>query len=207
MAKKAVSDYVDGLKDNVNISVLVYGQKGNNTQAGKKESCEGIEEIYYMGPANSTVIKNKIDALHPNGWTPITESLKKAEKILSKTNSKTKHILLLSDGKETCGSEPVSYAKKLKTEGITIDVIGLGVDEKTKIQLNDISISGGGNYISVNNKNDFSTAINNMESRINAGDLSISTNGVNSEIKADGNSIKIQKNDIKVNTPGMDMSF
>ncbi len=205
VAKKSVAKYVKNLKDSVNISVVAYGHKGNSTQAGKKESCEGIEEIYYMGPANASVIDSKVNALKPNGWTPITASLQKAEEILSKSNSKSKSILLLSDGKETCGGDPITYAKKLKTEGITIDVIGLGVDNKTKDQLNSISISGGGKYISANSDKDLFMAVDDMGAKINAGNLSIDLNGNNATIKTGDTKINVNDTKAKIETPNTDI--
>jgi len=138
LAKNAMVKFVDSLKNNVNLSVVAYGHKGNNTQAGKAVSCAGIEEIYYMGAVNANLVKSKVNALNPNGWTPITDSLKKAEVILNSTEGK-KHIVLLSDGEETCGGDPVAYACQLKTKGISVDVIGLDVTGAVAKQLTDIS--------------------------------------------------------------------
>ncbi len=206
VAKNAVADYVESLDDDVSISVVAYGHKGDNTQSGKRESCAGVEEIYYMGSANDSIITTKVNKLNPNGWTPITAALQKAEKILSKTDSKTKHILLLSDGKETCDADPVAYAKELKAKGITIDVIGLGVDNKTKIQLNNISISGGGEYLSVNSENDLSVVIDNMGTKINTGNISIDLNDTNSKINV-GDDIKIKNGKIKIEDAGTEVKI
>ncbi|KKP85015.1 MAG: D-amino-acid dehydrogenase [Candidatus Moranbacteria bacterium GW2011_GWF2_35_54] len=93
LAKNAMVKFVDSLKNNVNLSVVAYGHKGNNTQAGKAVSCAGIEEIYYMGAVNANLVKSKVNALNPNGWTPITDSLKKAEVILNSTEGK-KHAVI-----------------------------------------------------------------------------------------------------------------
>lgn len=178
IAKKAVIDYAKNLNKDVNLSIIAYGHKGDNTQSGKRESCNSVEEIYYMGHINNSIITSKINTLNSNGWAPITTALQKAEKILSKTESKIKYILLLSDGKETCDLNPVTYAKELKKKGITVDVIGIGVDNKAKIQLNNISINSGGEYFSVNSDEDFLLIIDNINTKVNSGNISIDLSNV-----------------------------
>jgi len=210
IAKKAVADYINKIDKNVNLSVVAYGHKGNNTQAGKEESCKGIEEIYYMGPVNKGVVTSKVNALYPNGWTPITDSLKKAEDILkrSATNGK-KYIVLLSDGEETCGGDPVAYAKQLCDEGIVVDVIGLDVNGIAESQLKNVSINGCGEYYSVGGANDFSAVINSLGVKVNTGNVKVNVNDNgarvqtgNIDVQANDNGAKVDAGNVHVDTTG-----
>ncbi len=165
IAKEALYKFVDKIEnENVNLSVVVYGHKGSNAISDKKVSCEGIEEIYYMGKVNNTsVIKNKIKALNPTGWTPIADSFKKAKEILSKYEgvNNNNSVILISDGKEMCGGNPVEEIKKLKESNLHIiaNVIGFDVGGDDESQLKAIAQSGGGDYFSVKNAIDFENAL------------------------------------------------
>ncbi|HBI16712.1 MAG: D-amino-acid dehydrogenase [Candidatus Moranbacteria bacterium GW2011_GWF2_34_56] len=194
LAKDAMTKFVDNLKSDVNLSVVAYGHKGNNTQAGKAVSCAGIEEIYYMGEVNASIVKSKVNALNPNGWTPIADSLKKAENILvTKATQGKKHIVLLSDGEETCGGDPVAYACELKSKGISVDVIGLDVTGAVAKQLTDISKCGGGEYYSVDSASDFDVVVNDMGVKVNTGNLNVDISG---------DSVKVNTGDLDVTTDG-----
>ena len=209
IAKNAVADYVNKLGDNVNLSVVAYGHKGNNTQAGKEVSCKGIEEIYYMGPINKNVVTSKVNALYPNGWTPITDSLKKAEEILNRSaTAGKKYIVLLSDGEETCGGDPVAYAKKLCSEGIIVDVVGLDVNGAVESQLKNIALSCG-EYYSVGSAADFSAVIDNMGVKVNTGNIMVNVgeNGArvqtgNIDVQANDNGAKVDAGNVHVDTTG-----
>jgi len=210
IAKKAVSDYVNNLKDDVNLSVVAYGHKGDNTQAGKAASCAGIEEIYYMGPVNDGVVVGKVNALNPNGWTPITNSLKKAQSILNRSSATgQKHIVLLSDGEETCGGDPIAYAKQLCDAGIVVDVIGLDVDGIAETQLNSISVGGCGEYYAVGSADDFSVVVGKMGVKVNTGDVKVEVgeNGArvqtgNVDIQANNDGAKVDAGNVHVDTTG-----
>lgn len=208
LAKNAVAEYVNKLEGDVNLSVVAYGHKGNNTQAGKQESCSGIEEIYYMGPVNGSIVTARVNALNPNGWTPLMNSLQRANDILQKSGAtEKKHILLLSDGEETCGGDPVAYACKLKEAGIVVDVIGLDVDGAVAKQLTAISQCGGGAYYSVNNASDFGVVIGDMGVKINTGDVFVDVSGDgakvntgNVDVNATGSGAKVDAGKVKVDT-------
>ncbi len=208
LAKNAVADYVGSLEGDVNLSVVAYGHKGNNTQAGKQESCNGIEEIYYMGPVNASVVTSKVNALNPNGWTPIANSLQRAADILQKSGeANKKHIFLLSDGEETCGGDPVALACKLKESGIVVDVAGLNVTGAVAKQLEAISQCGGGEYFSVNNASDFSVVIDGMGVKVNTGDVFVDVSGDgtkvntgNLDVDATSSGTKVDAGNVKVDT-------
>ncbi len=165
IAKEALYNFVDKIEgENVNLSVVVYGHKGSNSTMDKDISCKGIEEIYYMGKvSDASVIKNKIKNLQPTGWTPIAGAFKKAKEILSKYEGKNNNnsIVLISDGKEMCGGDPIEEIKKLKASNlnITANVIGFDVEGEDEQQLKKVAQNGGGDYFSVKNSVDLENAL------------------------------------------------
>ena len=96
---------------------------------------------------------NKLISIKARGKTPIAASLEKgAEGLKSFYGKKT--IILISDGEETCGGDPVKTARKIKEEfgiDIAIHVIGFDVKGKGREQLAGIAKAGGGNYYSADN--------------------------------------------------------
>lgn len=160
IAKRATNTFIGTLTDpRIQLSVLVYGHKGSNAARDRALSCAGIEEIYWLGKVDSTLVRSKFQTLAPTGWTPIAQSLLKAKDILEKASvGKGRNlILLISDGEETCGGDPVATTKLIKQSGldITVNVIGYDVGGTTEDQLRAIAVAGDGVYTSVKNEQDF----------------------------------------------------
>ena len=179
IAKRSVNSYVDTLGTDVNLSLLAYGHVGSNSAADKPVSCDTIEEKYYLGPVNSSVVKEKVNAIPAKGWTPITKALDKAETILATHPGEDNRIILVSDGQETCGGNPVAAAQRIKTAKARVDVIGFDVEGAAETELKNISVQGGGGYISIDSANDFNVVIN-------QGTLDVVTSGATVNIGADG---------------------
>ena len=122
IAKEVIVDFMTQLNPDTNVSLVVYGHKGNNQPEGKQESCEGIDEIYSLGPVNDKELSEKVASFAPRGCTPIAAAMKFAAAILQNSN----HIenqnlaLLVSDGKETCDGDPIHTAKELIANDINL---------------------------------------------------------------------------------------
>lgn len=199
MAKTAASKFISGLTEDANLSIVVYGHKGNNTQAQKAVSCQGIDEVYYMGKVNDTAAQSKVNNLVPTGWTPIADSLKKAKDILMKNSASASEnsVVLLSDGEETCGGNPIAVAQELCRAGVNVDVIGLGVSGGVETQLNNIATSGCGAYYDADTSEQMENAFikvggSSIDISSFGGSVNINTGG-NMDLQADdGRSAKIQ---------------
>ncbi len=181
IAKEALNSFVNkvSMDKDINLSIVVYGHKGSNSKNDKDESCNGVEEIYYMGKVGDTnIIRNKISDLKPTGWTPIANSFKKAQEILASYKGKENNnsILLISDGKETCDGNPIEEIKKLKNSDLHIrtNVIGFDVEGEDKNQLMAIAKNGDGDYFSAKNKVDLENALEKHKELIREFDYKIS---------------------------------
>ena len=144
-AKGVLSALVGDLPPNINVGLEVYGHR--------KGACDDIEMVVPMGKLNVGALKQKISALQASGKTPIATSLEKAAGELRglKGNST---IVLISDGKETCGGDPVGIAELIKNEfgiDVVIHVVGFAVDDAARQQLSKIAQAGGGDYYAANN--------------------------------------------------------
>jgi hypothetical protein len=94
-----------------------------------------------------------INNLAPKGMTPIALSLELAAADFAKYSEAKHTIILLSDGIETCGGDPMKAAQSLKDQGIDFKIftIGFNVDAQAKAQLKELAESYGGSYSDVRN--------------------------------------------------------
>ena len=153
IAKREAKRFLTVIQDDVPVGLMVYGHGGNNTKSGKEESCRSFAWAHQIGSSHQLLAKG-INSIKPTGYTPLAGVLEFAQSELAKINYKDKDmksvpvVYLISDGKETCGGDPVAAAQALHESGVkaAINVIGFDVDDKTRSQLEAISKAGGGKY-------------------------------------------------------------
>lgn len=117
------------LNPNIQTGLRVYGHKnGFNPILG----CRATELVNPIKANNIGNIRNTLFQINPQGWTPITKSLKNAVNYDFAGISGKKRIILLTDGGENCDESPCEYAIKLMQErdDIKIDIIAFTVDDE-----------------------------------------------------------------------------
>jgi Mg-chelatase subunit ChlD len=151
IAKKVILGHASNIPQGMNIGLMVYGHKGSNSNADKPVSCNGIDLLSPIAPYNKTSFEASVNSFSPTGWTPIGNALIEAKKAFSNLKDQENMVIVVSDGIETCDSNPVDAAKDLfESAGIQakIDVIGFAVDSDATNQLKEIARVGGGEYFS-----------------------------------------------------------
>ena len=108
------------------------------------ERPRGCKSQVLVPPSNNIdEVLKKIKPIKAYGKTPLADALGLSNGVVK--NIEKKMIILLSDGKETCGGNPVAEAERLyKDYGIKINlqVIGYAVDKATREELKKISRIG-----------------------------------------------------------------
>lgn len=148
IAKEVLSALVGDLPKDAKVGLEAYGHR-------EKTGCDDIEIVVPVGKLDVDVIKQKINSLEALGNTPIASALEMGADVVRGLSGK-KTIILISDGEETCGGDPVGVTEKIKKEfgvDVAIHVIGFDVSEKEKQQLSGIAQAGGGKYYSADNVN------------------------------------------------------
>ena len=160
IAKDALKDVVKNWNDSVELGVMAYGHR-------RKGDCNDIEMISPISQVDKNGIISKVMAISPKGKTPISRALKKAADKLQYTEDKAT-IILISDGQETCDSDPCVVAKELEAKGIDFvtHVIGFNVDKKTSKQLSCIAKVTGGEYFSAKNAKELNKAIKTVAKKV-----------------------------------------
>lgn len=120
-ARRAVAEVAPEIEKIRRMGLVVYGPNG-------VDECSGLD-LRFPPTANAArAVVDAVDTLSPGGSTPLTEAVKIAADELQ-YQSRSATIVLLTDGKETCGGMPCALATELSLEGLdtTVHVIGFKV--------------------------------------------------------------------------------
>ncbi|HCM38163.1 TPA: hypothetical protein DIS61_05920 [Patescibacteria group bacterium] len=149
-AKAAIKNYVSQAASDTNISLglMVYGHKGSNSQTDKPISCAAAEVIAAIGTVNSSTIDSYLATIQPTGWTPMGLAITNAQAAFTGKDGERNEIILVTDGDETCDSNPIGAAGNIHNSAakVTVNVIGFAVSAAEQATLNGIASAGGGSF-------------------------------------------------------------
>lgn len=124
-------------------------------------------------------VSSAINSLQPNGLTPLAEGIHNVVESVKNVKQPV-NLIIISDGMETCGGDPVYEAKRLmQLPNITakIYVIGYDVDQQTRIQLQDIANIGAGTYNDVHTAVAFDSAMTTISKTTQLHDIKFTDDG------------------------------
>ncbi|MCK0112969.1 VWA domain-containing protein [Ornithinimicrobium sp. F0845] len=153
-AKETINGFVDSLPEGSTVSLRVYGHEGDNSNAGKQESCASTDTVY-EGPADTAELSAQLAAVQPTGWTPLASAITEAEQDIP-ADATDGIVYVVTDGIETCGGDPVEAAQGLAESGIKpiVNVIGFQAGDADQAALAAIAEAGGGEYTQADSKAD-----------------------------------------------------
>lgn len=105
----------------------------------------------------------KAEVLKASGLTPLEYALRQAPSDFEGLEG-TRHIILISDGADTCKKDPCATIRKLRELGFKMRVDVIGVDKKAKAaegwQLQCIAQESGGKYFEAETAAKMADAVN-----------------------------------------------
>lgn len=149
-------------RDGVNVGLRIYGHEGNNTEAGQAQSCESSDLVVPVEGVEKGDLADEIDALQPTGWTPIGISLERAEEDFPDAGEGvTNAVVLVTDGLETCGGDPVETAAAILDgeKEIVTNVIGFALTGEEQQLLAGIAEAGDGQLLGAQNAAELNSAL------------------------------------------------
>jgi hypothetical protein len=164
-AKRVLTDVIAAIpsdRPEINVGFRVFGHKGNNTQAGREESCQSSDLTVPIEGVDKDALQAQVDNYAPVGWTPIGLSLQRANDDFPVASDTVKNaIVLVTDGLETCDADPCAVATSLKqgNKQITVYVVGLGLSEDELRITSCIADNSGGRIIGAQNAEELSAAL------------------------------------------------
>lgn len=132
LAKEAVIRSIDVLDDSDNIGVLAFDD-GNSWAVEMRQISGGKDAI-----------EERISKISPGGGTSILPALKEAYEVLKNSDTKLKHIILLTDGQ----AEQTGYDGLISDmigDSITLSCVAVGSDADKRL-LQELSDRGSGRY-------------------------------------------------------------
>lgn len=168
-AKTVMKGLVDKMPADARAGLIAYGHN-------RKSDCDDIETLTPLGPLDKASFKAKLEAINPQGKTPIAKSIQHALDLIKNEQSAVT-VVLVSDGLETCEGDACDLVKKAREQGvkITVHVVGFGIEEKDQSALECIAQAGGGQYFPANNASELAGALDQSleEAPKNGGYLSL----------------------------------
>ena len=152
VAKQTMRALIGQLPEQTRVGLRVYGHR--LPQEPKARSCTDSELVVPFGPLDRERLLGAVDAIAPKGHTPIGRSLAALGEDFAGSEGR-KVVILVTDGKETCNTEPddplypPTVVQSLLDSGleIKVDVIGFDIGEsETREFLRQIADTGGGLY-------------------------------------------------------------
>src|SRR5690606_31401553 len=152
--------FANTVSNQSNVSLIVYGHKGSESDTDKELSCTSIEEIYPLGEYDKESFDNALSSFESKGWTPLAGAISKAEE-MTRDMEGSITIYIVSDGVETCDGDPVKAAKTFADRGEAnhVHIIGFQVDKEAEVQLKEVANAGNGDYYYAENAEDIHQTI------------------------------------------------
>ncbi|MFW8595707.1 vWA domain-containing protein [Cribrihabitans neustonicus] len=149
IAKEALGEAVQALGGvNAVSSLHAYGFDDSLPKT-PEASCPNTAEVVPFGANNGRRIARVAGRLKPYGYTPLGASLRAAGERLQSVEASRRVAVLISDGEETCGGDPVAEAAALAEAGIDVNtyVVGYDLDPSQRLELEAVAAAGGTGYL------------------------------------------------------------
>lgn len=145
VAKNTLEDVSYWFPEDLDLALRAYGSMSPSDQ----NDCADSTLLVPFGDQNREPIRRAIAGLRPTGQTPIAYALNQASRDFSSLWD-DRALVLVTDGIESCGGDPVRAARELREQGITVHLIGFGLgdaaDEDTA-SLQAVANASGGRYV------------------------------------------------------------
>ena len=153
-AQDVLADLIADLPKDTKVELMVYGHRS-------RESCDDIEILSSIGADGPAELVKKIRSIQPTGKTPIANALFGSMIAFSKLEGQNNHVVLISDGIETCGGDVCMAASAIANASIKprVHVVCFDVGAKERAQLECIPKMGNGKYFSAANAGELKKAI------------------------------------------------
>ena len=157
VAKNILEDVSYWFPENLDLALRAYGSTSPSTD----NNCADSTLLVPFADQNREPIRQAIERLRPLGQTPIAFALNQAAHDFGSLQS-DRALVLVTDGIESCGGNPVQAARDLREQGIMVHLIGFGLgnaaDEDTA-SLQAVANASGGRYVTAGSAAELKAAL------------------------------------------------
>jgi hypothetical protein len=157
VAKEILEDVSYWFPEDLDLALRAYG----NTSPSDSNDCADSSLLVPFGDYNRDPIRHAIAGLRPLGQTPIAYALNQAARDFGSLQS-DRSLVLVTDGIESCGGNPVQAARKLREQGIIVHLIGFGMgsaDDEDAASLRAVANASGGRYVTAGSAEELKDAL------------------------------------------------
>jgi hypothetical protein len=157
-AKAVLSDIVRQLPDDMQVALRVYGHR---VREGQQGACEDSQLVVPFARLNRDALLAKIRSVQALGTTPIAFSLQQVASDVGHSPGE-QMIVLVTDGKEECGGDPLAAVAALMGKGIKVklNVVGFALaDAALKADLRRLAEQTKGQFVEAKDARSLRAAI------------------------------------------------
>jgi len=157
IAKETLEDMSYWLPTDLELALRSYG----STSASELNNCADSSLIVPFDEVNRDFVRQAIAGLKPTGQTPIAYALNQAARDFG-TRRSDRAIVLVSDGIESCGGDPIQAARDLRAQGIIVHLIGFGLGgaaAEDTASLRAVANASGGRYVTASSAEELKAAL------------------------------------------------
>jgi len=157
VAKEILEDVSYWFPDDLDLALRAYG----STSPSDSKNCADSMLLVPFRDQNREPIRQAITGLRPLGQTPIAYALNQAARDFG-TSQSDRSVVLVTDGIESCGGDPVQAARDLRAQGIMVHVIGFGLGnaaDEDAASLRAVADASGGRYVTAGSAEELKYAL------------------------------------------------
>jgi len=157
VAKEILEDVSYWFPENLDLALRAYG----STSPSDSNDCADSTLLVPFAEENREPIRAAIAGLRPLGQTPIAYALNQAARDFG-TLQDDRALVLVTDGIESCGGDPVQAARELREQGIMVHLIGFGLGnaaDEDAASLQAVANASGGRYVTAGSAEELKEAL------------------------------------------------
>jgi len=157
VAKEILRDVSYWFPQDLDLALRAYG----STSPSVNNDCSDSSLLVPFGEQNRESIRWAVEGLRPLGQTPIAYALNQAARDFG-SRQDDRALVLVTDGIESCGGNPVQAARDLREQGITVHLIGFGMGsaaDEDAASLHAVANASGGRYVTAGSAEELKEAL------------------------------------------------
>ncbi len=157
VAKEILLDVSYWFPEDLDLALRAYG----STSPSDSNDCADSTLLVPFGEDNRELIRAAIAGLRPLGQTPIAYALNQAAGDFGALQD-DRALVLVTDGIESCGGDPVQAARELREQGIMVHLIGFGLGnaaDEDAASLQAVANASGGRYVTAGSSEELKEAL------------------------------------------------
>ncbi len=157
IAKQILDQALDALPDDLQLALRVYGHR----HPRELRNCTDSELLVPLRAGNTKGVRDAIAGFRPRGQTPLAYTLRQVAADFGDFAGE-RAVVLVTDGIESCGGDPVEAARELAQRNTVVHVIGFGLGnaaDEDADRLEAIASASGGRYFTAQTAEELKSAL------------------------------------------------